>query len=479
MLSQLQRLSKGLIVYSVLLADYEKFDFKNDALAGVRANYFNSRCNPQEERTEVLLDERMFSLFYSMREGAPLLWKMTRDKRPYQTVKRTGHSYCVLSYGDNGLIYKKQYFDADHNWLRSEYFDPEREGVLCGSVALKNEDGVTVLDAETLSPDGGRQRRRLYPSAERPPKRCAGLVYTNRGMIWFDADFAPREQSADTDSGQTADGFGFTPERFTAPENSPLDLKNAPYLSEEDVPAASAAPQPEEEKPYSAYDKIEQILYEAQKTNKNLLGELADFTDDTPDEVPEEEASEEPAPEQPVPEESEEEEQPAEPTVEAAPLPEPDRSIATDSGVYTYYGALDENGSRTGRGRTASPDGRTSYDGDYLNDKRDGFGVCYYRDGSPNYIGGWQSGARSGSGVGYRRSDGTLHVGRWTENKPDGVGARFERDGSFIDVATYTGGVKNGKSLSFDENGSVVIGYWKDGELLGERVIADIEEEAP
>ena len=36
MLEQSQKLTDGLIIYSVLVSDYEKLDFKNDALAGVR-----------------------------------------------------------------------------------------------------------------------------------------------------------------------------------------------------------------------------------------------------------------------------------------------------------------------------------------------------------------------------------------------------------------------------------------------------------
>ncbi len=48
MLEQSQKLTDGLIIYSVLVSDYEKLDFKNDALAGVRANYFNSGCKEQK-----------------------------------------------------------------------------------------------------------------------------------------------------------------------------------------------------------------------------------------------------------------------------------------------------------------------------------------------------------------------------------------------------------------------------------------------
>ena len=91
--------------------------------------------------------------------------------------------------------------------------------------------------------------------------------------------------------------------------------------------------------------------------------------------------------------------------------------------------------------------------------------MCYYKEGSPNYIGDWVEG--------FRRSDGTVHVGRWSENKPDGFGARFDKDGDFLDVCTYVGGVRNGKSVSFDEDGNVVIRIWKDGEIVGEKIISD------
>lgn len=84
--------------------------------------------------------------------------------------------------------------------------------------------------------------------------------------------------------------------------------------------------------------------------------------------------------------------------------------ILTKSGRYTYFGNLDENNCRTGRGRTVSPDGMTSYDGEYLDDRRNGFGVCYYNNGSINYVGNWTDNSRNGGGVGYRLSDGTMHA---------------------------------------------------------------------
>ena len=162
-----------------------------------------------------------------------------------------------------------------------------------------------------------------------------------------------------------------------------------------------------------------------------------------------------------------------EPGYEVVQEEESDLEIKTPNGVYSYYGQLDGNNQRIGRGRTTAPDGTPVYDGEYSMDKRNGFGVCYYKDGSPNYVGNWENGCRSGRGVGFRQSDGTLHVGKWIENKPFGTGARFDSDGNFLDVCGYENGVRNGTGISFDEEGRILIRKWENGELISERVISD------
>ena len=151
--------------------------------------------------------------------------------------------------------------------------------------------------------------------------------------------------------------------------------------------------------------------------------------------------------------------------------PHCDVVILTKSGRYTYFGNLDENNCRTGRGRTVSPDGMTSYDGEYLDDRRNGFGVCYYNNGSINYVGNWTDNSRNGGGVGYRLSDGTMHAGKWDNNTPDGYGARFDRNGNLIDVSNYENGVRTGKSVSFDENGNIVVSVYENGEKISEFLV--------
>lgn len=524
MLSKMQKISKDLIFYSVLLSEFEKPDFKNDALAGVRANFFNANGFPQVEKTDIMIDGRSYSLSYSMKQGEPILWKVTRDTQPFQTVKRFADgSYCVLSYGDNGIVLKRQYFDKNHLWCRTDYYDKHLENRILASVSPKKAGDIYILTCEKFT-ENGKEKTELFPSLQAPQKHCAGLVYSNSGMIWYDESFRPESFTHETAQNR-AGGFCFTPEKFLSGANEDLlDCLTAPYLSADDIPTTeeqseeSVAEYSVINEPYSAYDKIENILFEAHKTNKNIFGELAnharldtaetednseeaavseladdtlsayDEENDTASEVePAEEAQSEFATEFVTEPESE-----SEIDLEIEPVTEPldgmenvqteviigeeqqpDSVLTTRNGEFTYFGELDENGKRSGRGRTVTSDGLTAYDGEYFYDKRDGFGICYYKEGSPNYVGEWSMGNRSGRGVGYRLSDGTMHVGKWNQNVPEGFGARFDSEGNFLDVCTYINGVRNGKSLSFDEDGNLVVKVWKDGELLSEKIISD------
>ncbi len=498
MLNELQKLSKGMIIYSALMSRYEKLDFKNDALAGVRANFFNSNRNPQTDKTEFYTDNHSFCLSYSMKEGEPLLWKVTSNKSQYQKVKRVSDDvYCVLFYGENGVVNKRLYFDNFHNWLAAEYYDNERENTLLASVKPVTVDGIVCIKFDKVDDNGEKTTEYLYPSLSSQSKKCACLLYTNSGMIWYDSTFRPAEFSGISIKTSEDNGFKFTVEDFTKPAVKPLDLFNADYLSEDDyeqIEEETVAVPEAETGEYSAYDKIENILFEAHKTNKNIFGEVvsqsqekqsgeAIAVDGVAEEAPDkavEEVVEEPVEEivneadQETPEEIKVSEKAEEkPELEVKPCIEPDSVIESKNGKYSYFGSLDDAGQRTGNGRTVSPEGITVYEGSYEEDKREGFGVSYYKDGKPNYIGTWTDGNRNGCGVGYRHSDGTMHVGSWNDNTPDGVGARFMSDGMFLDVCSYSMGTREGKSVSFDENGNVVITVYISGEKVAEKIITD------
>lgn len=540
MLEQSQKLTDGLIIYSVLVSDYEKLDFKNDALAGVRANYFNSGCKEQKEITEIELHGMDYKMSCLLTKNEPLSWKVTRDNLPYQSVKRaTGGVYSVITYNDRGIVFKRQFFDRNHTWLRTEYFNRSIADKLITRIYPRKVSGIITLVTEDIDDNGIVSVKTLFPSDKQSNENSRVLIYSNVGMLWYDASFLPSDMPFTEKKSYGNSGFVFNGDLFKndfVPENA-YNLEDCAYLTDEDIPNVSDTAEPVSKKDYSAYDIIEKILVEAHKTNKDLFGEIinhtaeedfepaevkivtggkdeqlsddeveensqiseheiADDTDavagtadeqtedsesvvtvDSPDEASEDEETDFEKVEanigthcqiDDVPTEESDEENPE---IVNEEEPHCDVVILTKSGRYTYFGNLDENNCRTGRGRTVSPDGMTSYDGEYLDDRRNGFGVCYYNNGSINYVGNWTDNSRNGGGVGYRLSDGTMHAGKWDNNTPDGYGARFDRNGNLIDVSNYENGVRTGKSVSFDENGNIVVSVYENGEKISEFLV--------
>lgn len=495
MITSRQELTRDMIFYSVCVSDFEKLDFKNDALAGVRANYFNSNHRPQADDTDILLDDVSYKLSYKMSKNQPLSWKVTKNLRPYQSVKReTGGIYCVRYYTENATVYKKQFFDSSHLWIRTEYFDKSIEGERLCTVSPKKIDDVIVIEKITFSNNRKVGSETLFPSDKNSDGNSAALVYSNNGMIWYDSSFVPKysvkeESKENTVSEPKPSRFELEADKFLpdySPEN-PIDLSSLEYLED-----TFKEPQPQ----ITAYDRIEKILEEAHKTNKNLFGQIIENTcveiadeetellDDS-EELTEENMAESKAESKAEisektqqasdteehTEESETTQEVREDIVKAEEEKKSDAVVSTTSGNYKYFGAVDENGLRTGRGRTVSPSGITAYDGEYAQGKRDGFGVFYYKNGDINYVGEWAQNRRSGAGVGYRTSDGTMHIGKWDSNTPCGYGARFNKAGTFLDVADYTNGKKNGKCISLDENGNFYISIWENGKKISEHII--------
>ena len=540
MLEQSQKLTDGLIIYSVLVSDYEKLDFKNDALAGVRANYFNSGCKEQKEITEIELHGMDYKMSCLLTKNEPFSWKVTRDNLPYQSVKRaTGGVYSVITYNDRGIVFKRQFFDRNHTWLRTEYFNRSIADKLITRIYPRKVSGIITLVTEDIDDNGIVSVKTLFPSDKQSNENSRVLIYSNVGMLWYDASFLPSDMPFTEKKSYGNSGFVFNGDLFKndfVPENA-YNLEDCTYLTDEDIPNVSDTAEPVSKKDYSAYDIIEKILVEAHKTNKDLIGEIINHTAEedfepaevkivtgekdeqlSDDEVEENSQISEleiPDDTDAVAETSDEQTEDSENVVtvdssgeaseneetdfekveanigthcqiDDVPTGESDEEnpeivneeephcdvvILTKSGRYTYFGNLDENNCRTGRGRTVSPDGMTSYDGEYLDDRRNGFGVCYYNNGSINYVGNWTDNARNGGGVGYRLSDGTMHAGKWDNNTPDGYGARFDRNGNLIDVSNYENGVRTGKSVSFDENGNIVVSVYENGEKISEFLV--------
>ena len=143
----------------------------------------------------------------------------------------------------------------------------------------------------------------------------------------------------------------------------------------------------------------------------------------------------------------------------------PDASIESNGVEYYYYGQLDENHGRFGRGKTLMADGKTAYEGDYLNDMRHGVGSFYFKDGGLCYWGEWEKNNRNGFGIGISSETGVAHIGTWNDNKPVGIGARFDNNGNFMYLDSSCEKINGGIRITGFTEKSVFVEIWDEKTL--------------
>lgn len=143
----------------------------------------------------------------------------------------------------------------------------------------------------------------------------------------------------------------------------------------------------------------------------------------------------------------------------------PDLSIESNGLEYYYYGELDADNNRNGRGKTLMADGKTAYEGDYVNDMRDGVGSFYFKDGSLCYWGEWSKNQRSGFGIGISSETGVAHIGSWDNNKPTGVGARFDKEGNFMYLDSACHKINGGIRVTGFTDTSLFVEIWDEKTL--------------
>lgn len=140
----------------------------------------------------------------------------------------------------------------------------------------------------------------------------------------------------------------------------------------------------------------------------------------------------------------------------------------SESEQYLYFGELKDN-KRNGKGRTVMGNGRTAYDGGYLDDKRDGFGVYYYKTGRICYVGDWRENRRNGVGVAFMPTDRSMYVGGWENDCPIGMGARFDSNGNLTFAGRWESGTREGAGMTYNpKDGTIFVSRWEN-DVLSER----------
>lgn len=155
---------------------------------------------------------------------------------------------------------------------------------------------------------------------------------------------------------------------------------------------------------------------------------------------------------------------------------EPDTVIESNGASYFYYGDTDENGKRSGRGRTLMADGKTAFDGEYLDDTRNGRGAFYYKDGSLCYWGDWNNNLRNGFGLGISSESGVIHIGNWNQNKPEGIGVRFDNNGKFMYIDSACDRANGGIRITDFTDKTFTVELWDENTFKFVKKVISVED---
>lgn len=370
-----------------------------------------------------------------------------------------------------GLIKSRVFFDKNHRWIRSEYYEPWDNQQ--ARVTFKPVEASS--DVERFDWDRGQQRCRstlLSPVAYEEGTSAQSLanarfgepqllVSTEEGVFCY---CPPQEaQARQAAAKELQGGAVFLLPAWEVREGSLAQEEEGPlvtFSSLEDYahleePSFQASPASEKPAPV-------QEAASAPNASGKKEGQ--------PSAPKAETASKKPAPVQeavsaPVAPEKEEEQPPAwQENQEDREILERARAASQSNHVSTGASA----GAQGVRVRTQGPGGLTAYEGEFRNGKRDGFGSCYYANGDLSYAGFWKGDKKDGLGVSFREGDHVLHISHWNEGTPGEFVSLFDQQGNLRYGGRMENGKKQGAGVSYkQEDGTVFVGQWKDGQPTG------------
>ena len=402
-----------------------------------------------------------------------------------------------------GLIKSRVFFDKNHRWIRSEYYEPWDNQQ--ARVTFKPVEASS--DVERFDWDRGQQRCRstlLSPVAYEEGTSAQSLanarfgepqllVSTEEGVFCY---CPPQEaQARQAAAKELQGGAVFLLPAWEVREGSLAQEEEGPLVTfssledyahleepsfkaspapEKPAPvqeAASAPNAPEKEEEQSPAPKTETTSEEPAPEQETASSpNISGKKEGQPSAPKAETASKKPAPVQeavsaPVAPEKEEEQPPAwQENQEDREILERARAASQSNPVSTGASA----GAQGVRVRTQGPGGLTAYEGEFRNGKRDGFGSCYYANGDLSYAGFWKGDKKDGLGVSFREGDHVLHISHWNEGTPGEFVSLFDQQGNLRYGGRMENGKKQGAGVSYkQEDGTVFVGQWKDGQPTG------------
>lgn len=405
-----------------------------------------------------------------------LYWKKSAGGVILEEAFDQRQGYMVVRRDFRNVIISRTFFNRDHRWIRSEYYEPW--DTVTPRLTFKPQETTNCVLRVERAPDGMAPRStELFPipyhagSAEQsivnakfgepglvisteegdfcycPKKEARGRLRTleeiKEGSIVLMPAWEVREGTLARSPGEEDASLSFTTlEEYARVEPdgetvTPLAPSPAPPTAEEDVFSPGKEPDPEA--------AVDQLILEAAR--KAAASENAQERTESPKETETEEKAKK------------------ENLIAAEPLDKSQLERPEDAAAESRIQTI-RNGklvSSAGKAQTSKVDDPL-YRGETRNGKRDGFGSAYYSSGALSYAGFWKDGKKNGLGVSFRESDHVLHIAKWENGKPLNPISLFDKEGNLRYSGQFQNGKKQGAGVSFrPEDGTIFVGKWENG----------------
>ena len=462
--------------YNFCIKENDDTDLQSDILSAVRKSYFSDF---EKIRDKITYDSEGASMLYDycIEQSKPMRWTVKLlDGATVQEVMPADNGRYYLCYYRGEALFKRLLFSKLHTLLKAEYMD--RKGAVYRTIEpRKIQGGLCLLytDSQLQKPLVLSAMPSVYerPVSEKVSAEFTdytAIASTNEGIIPFlsDEQMVHFRQFVDESRSEIAEKIDESFVKDGTPLYEKINAKDFNIKRN-----LSASLDITDAKPFTdsaAAEKNEPIIDTLKTEDNAQTAEPVEPVIEQDDIPTEPIAAEAPFDDAPT-EDSSAENGSAEEKDEEHAM-KPDKQIMADGAIYSYYGELDNNGNRSGYGRTLTDIGKIAYEGEYLNDKRTGKGAYFYKDGTLCYSGDWSENVRHGVGVGVSAHDGSMHIGKWVNNKPEGNGVRVTAEGEIKFVCKE---LSDGCTalMNYLDNDTVMISkYDKNGTKVSEKTIS-------
>ena len=502
-LSTNKELNSSVTYYTVYLRSNDTIQQNCDVLLTARKNFFETN-KKQKNRVFLNVQGESIKYNYCIENNKPIKWKRENENRITQRVilnSTTGYAIETLDY--SGAVVKKEYYNNQHKYEKSEYFDgfsekpyktlvplitdkvstfalyleDSKKPIMLKSIAMPTDKTILSDFVLTVSPELAVETSNGFSYLCSETK----VVEWNNLIKEYENNNNFKQENEDTLQSIKNDRFIFDI------NNLDKDLSNMSFnIAEIAVPLVSVEKpiKKDEEKPKDSRNNAQIIdevvekneyLKETQQVNSsdNIKTETKKENTNSSDSNKEITKSKETIEnedteikEEIIKETKLEQKVKNKQKVNKNNIIEADKEIEENTKEKTlYFGKLDDNSNRIGYGRTLASNGKTLYDGEYNNDMQNGFGISYFKTGRVNYVGNWIDNKRNGFGISIRPTDGCVQVGSFKEDKLENVTAKFDKNGKLMFIENHKDDTLNGANVTVAQDGTMLVTKWQDGKL--------------